>query len=68
MEKFCTALINTQNRILVEASPVDKIWGIGLSEDHIDASNPASWQGLNFLDFALMNARKKLIRIFTRIA
>ncbi|MDQ9009358.1 NADAR family protein [Acinetobacter gerneri] len=53
-------LQSTQNRILVEASPVDNIWGIGLAEDHLDATNPESWQGLNLLGFALMEARQQL--------
>ena len=55
-----TFLLNTGNRVLVEASPVDKVWGIGLAEDHIDASNPFKWKGLNLLGFALMAVRKQL--------
>ncbi|NOQ36470.1 MAG: DUF1768 domain-containing protein [Methylococcaceae bacterium] len=53
-------LLNTQQRILVEASPVDKIWGIGLAADHLDAGNPYKWQGSNLLGFALMEVRHRL--------
>ena len=54
-------LLNTGERVLVEASPVDKIWGIGLASDHKNAGNPHQWPGLNLLGFALMQARQ-LIR------
>lgn len=54
-------LLNTGDRILVEASPVDKIWGVGMAEDHLDIENPALWQGLNLLGFALMKVRQQLL-------
>lgn len=50
-------LLSTNNEILVEVNPNDKIWGIGLSHDHTDAFNPTLWQGENLLGFALMEAR-----------
>ncbi len=50
-------LLNTKNRVLVEASPVDPIWGIGLSKDSKDINNIYSWRGLNLLGFALMEVR-----------
>ena len=50
-------LLNTNDRILVEASPVDDIWGIGLAADNERAQNPENWQGLNLLGFALMEVR-----------
>ncbi|MEQ4924698.1 NADAR family protein [Proteus hauseri] len=54
-------LISTGSRILVEASPVDKIWGIGLSKQDKEAENPLLWRGLNLLGFALMKVRSTLI-------
>ncbi|WP_442590742.1 NADAR family protein [Pedobacter sp. AW31-3R] len=54
-------LLGTGNKILVEASPVDRIWGIGLAQDHADASNPNRWLGLNLLGFALMEVRDLLV-------
>jgi len=50
-------LKQTGSRILVEASPVDSIWGIGLAQDDARASNPNLWPGLNLLGFALMQVR-----------
>lgn len=53
-------LLNTGNRILVEASPMDRIWGIGWSENDPQAQDPEQWRGLNLLGFALMAARSRL--------
>jgi ribA/ribD-fused uncharacterized protein len=53
-------LLNTYDRVLVEASPVDPIWGIGMAGDHKDAFSPKKWKGLNLLGFALMEVRDEL--------
>ena len=53
-------LKQTGSRILVEASPVDNIWGIGLAQDDARAHNPDHWEGLNLLGFALMEIRNNL--------
>jgi ribA/ribD-fused uncharacterized protein len=50
-------LLGTGERVLVEASPRDRIWGIGMGEAHEHARNPAGWRGANLLGFALMRAR-----------
>lgn len=53
-------LLTTNNRVLVEASPRDYIWGIGMAQDHPHATNPEMWLGENKLGFALMIARDRL--------
>lgn len=53
-------LLGTGDRVLVEASPYDQVWGIGLTADHPDAGRPESWLGLNLLGFALMEVRDRL--------
>jgi ribA/ribD-fused uncharacterized protein len=53
-------LLATGSRILAEASPHDRIWGIGLAAAHEHATSPEHWPGLNLLGFALMEVRRQL--------
>ena len=53
-------LLGTGERVLVEASPVDRVWGIGLAANDEAAAEPERWRGLNLLGFALMEARARL--------
>lgn len=53
-------LLSTDNKILVEASPYDDIWGIKMKQDDPDAKNPYKWKGTNYLGFALTNVREKI--------
>jgi ribA/ribD-fused uncharacterized protein len=57
LKKF---LLNTGNRVLVEASPVDAIWGIGMDANNPDVESPFKWRGENLLSYALMEVRDQL--------
>lgn len=50
-------LLSTGDAILAEASPYDKIWGIGLDREHAEKGSPEQWQGENLLGCALMETR-----------
>lgn len=54
------SLLNTKDRIIVEASPVDPIWGIGMASDNPNVTNPNSWKGDNLLGYILMEVRDLL--------
>lgn len=54
-------LLNTKGKILVEASPYDTIWGIGLEKTDPKALNKSTWKGLNLLGYILTKLRDDLI-------
>jgi ribA/ribD-fused uncharacterized protein len=55
-------LLATGEHAIVEASPHDRIWGIGLAADDPRATDPSQWQGTNWLGKALMRVREELRR------
>lgn len=59
-ERLKKILLDTGNKILVEASPTDRIWGIGLSEYDIRCTDESKWRGQNLLGKALMEVRDML--------
>ena len=53
-------LLDTGNRHMLEASPVDRIWGVGLGENDPRVLDPSRWDGLNLLGNVLMRTRTEL--------
>jgi len=54
------ALLATGDKLLVEASPIDKIWGVGLNAKTASRTSECHWKGLNLLGIALMETRRNL--------
>jgi ribA/ribD-fused uncharacterized protein len=55
------------NRIFVEASPIDKIWGVGLDENNDLILDSSNWKGLNYLGEILTDIRKQIIEYWNTI-
>jgi ribA/ribD-fused uncharacterized protein len=54
-------LLETGTKTIVEASPYDKVWGIGLAADDVRASDRSQWQGTNWLGEAIMKVRETIV-------
>lgn len=52
------AILATGRQVLVEASPLDRIWGVGVGA--IKAQDPNEWKGHNLLGRVLMQVRESL--------
>lgn len=65
-EKLKKYLLSTNNELLVEASPVDDVWGCGFAKNDKQGKplkqwrTPSLWRGQNLLGFALMELRDDL--------
>lgn len=54
-------LLATGTACLVEASPTDRIWGIGMSAKTPGVESISNWRGTNLLGFSLMYVRDFLL-------
>lgn len=67
-DKLKKALLATEDTLLVEASPTDAIWGIGMDVSHPDIDNPHMWKGQNLLGKALSHVRHALTNPMVELA
>ena len=59
-EKLKSMLLSTGDKILVEASPYDKIWGIGRSvRDGVNLKIPTNWLGF----MMVVTAEKRVLQM-----
>ena len=61
-EDLKKALLATSGTTLVEASPYDKIWGIGLKASDPKAKDRKTWRGSNWLGEILTKVREDILR------
>ena len=61
--KLKEALLATEGTTMVEASPVDCIWGIGLAEDDPRALDRSKWLGTNWLGEVLDRVREEFLKV-----
>jgi len=54
-------LLATHPKVLVQASPYDTVYGVGLTPHDPRALDPEHWRGLNLLGTALMQTRQTLL-------
>lgn len=57
---FAARLLATADKILVEATPFDPVWGVAMAASDPDIRDQTKWQGKNMLGSALMQVRDRL--------
>lgn len=63
-DELWSQLVSTRG-LLVEASPYDKIWGIGLGMDNPDRFDVSKWKGTNWLGNILNDVRREVCKIMS---
>jgi ribA/ribD-fused uncharacterized protein len=61
-------LLKTAPTTLVEASPYDRIWGVGLRETDPRILDPKNWKGKNLLGQVLMLIREDLSVLHSKLS
>lgn len=59
-EEYLNALYETKGTLLVEASPYDRVWGVGLAESNPDIQDKSKWLGTNWLGEVLTKLREDI--------
>ncbi len=59
-EELKKLILSTENKIIVEGSVFDPIWGVGLSYDDNRILDESNWQGENLLGKAIMVVRNTI--------
>lgn len=65
--KALQEIINSGDRIIVEASPTDRIWGIGMKQNDEGVEDQSNWKGLNLLGTCLMKSRIQVLQIIQTV-
>lgn len=65
-QKLNEILMATGDSKMIESSPYDKVWGIGLSEYDAKKTPPENWPGLNLLGKVLDHLKSELKNTLTR--
>lgn len=63
LEELRKYLLGTGESLLIEASPYDKVWGIGMNAEEASVCGIDGWKGMNLLGFALMEVRDEIARL-----